>query len=74
MDKYLKAIIALKAVLSENEMEIINDALQCYARHSEDHSYDEEIRDICKLAQAFDACGYNHVFPEFDILAQCSTL
>lgn len=67
-NKYVEAVGYLSHILSENEMEIINDALQCYGRHPEDHSYDEEIDDILKIAFAFDLCGYNAVVPEHDIL------
>ena len=48
--KYLRAVRALSDHLPENMMEIINDALQCYGRHPEDHTYDEELEDIRVLA------------------------
>lgn len=44
--KYLDAVRHLRDHLSENMMEVISDALQCYGRHPEDHSYDEEMEDI----------------------------
>lgn len=69
-DNHIAAVKALEDLLSENEMEIICCALQCYGRHPEDFAYDEEINDICKLVQAFDQCGYNCVLPEYDILKQ----
>lgn len=68
MDRYIAAVKSLSDILSENEMEIINDALQCYGRHPEDHSYIEEIDDIRNIAAAFDRCGYNAVLPKYDIL------
>lgn len=68
--KYLKAVHTLESILSENEMEILNDAIQCYGRHPEDHCYEEEINDIRAIGKAFDCCGYNHTFPEYDILRQ----
>ena len=66
--KYLRAVRALRDHLSENMMEIINDALQCYGKHPEDHTYDEELEDIRLLAFAFDWEGYNSVVPEHSIL------
>ena len=66
--KYLRAVRVLRDHLSENMMEIINDALQCYGKHPEDHTYDEELEDIRLLAFAFDWEGYNSVFPEHSIL------
>ena len=69
-NKYVKAVSILSGILSENDMEIINDALQCYGRHPEDHSYDDELSDICQIVDAFDVYGYNHVLPEYDILCR----
>ena len=66
--KYLKAVRVLRDHLSENMIEIINDALQCYGKHPEDHTYDEELEDIRLLAFAFDWEGYNSVLPEYSIL------
>lgn len=68
MSKYLHTIIVLEELLSENEMEILNDALQCYGRHPDEHSYEEEIKDIREMAAAFDMLGYNHTLPQYDIL------
>lgn len=68
MQKYVDAIGVLGTMLAENDMEIINDALQCYGRHPEDHTYEEEIGDIMKLAFVFDLYGHNKVLPEYDIL------
>lgn len=68
MKTYDAAVNALEDILSENEMEIINDALQCYGRHAEEHSYDGEIDTIRNLAAAFARHGYNCVLPEYDIL------
>lgn len=61
-------ITFMETILSENEIEILNDAIQCYGRHPEDHSYASEIDDIKSIALAFDQRGYNKVCPEFDIL------
>lgn len=66
--KYLKAVRVLRDHLPENMMEVINDALQCFGRHPEDHTYDEELEDIRALAFAFDWDGYNAVLPEHSIL------
>lgn len=66
--RHFDAVMVLTKILSENEMEIINDALQCYGRHPEEHSYNEEINDIRAIAEAFSLCGYNRVLPKYDIL------
>lgn len=66
--KYLEAVRALSEHLPDNMMEIISDALHCYGRHPEDHSYDGELEDIRLLAYAFDWDGYNSVLPEYSIL------
>ena len=68
INRCFQAVKALECLLSENEMEIISCALHCYGRHPEDHSYNEEIDDIRKIAYAIDQCGYNCLSPEFDIL------
>lgn len=68
LPKYMFLITFMEMLLSENEMEVLNDAIQCYGRHPEDHSYAGEMDDIRNLAQAFKQRGYNHVRPEFDIL------
>lgn len=68
LERHFDAVMALRGILSENEMEILNDALQCYGRHPEDHSYDEEINDIRAIAEAFAVCGFNTVLPKYDIL------
>ena len=68
MPVYHKAVEALREILSENDMEIINDALQFYGRHPEIHSYDDELTDVKNIAQAFSDFGYNYVIPEYDIL------
>ena len=68
MERYLAAVDCLAQYLSENELEILNDALQCYGSHPEEHSYDEELEDIRKLMFAFDWAGYNSVLPEHSIL------
>lgn len=67
MDKYFPMVQALEKILSENELEILNDALQCYGRHPEDHSYDEESDVVREMAFAFDWFGYNLVLPDHDI-------
>ena len=66
--KYAFLIAFMEMILGENELEILNDAIQCYGRHPEDHSYAGEIDDIKSIALAFDQRGYNKVCPEFDIL------
>ena len=66
--KYLDAVKALRDHLSQNMMEVISDALQCYGRHPEDHAYDEEMEDIRELAFAFDWEGYNAIDSKYDIL------
>ena len=68
MTRYVLAVRALDKYLSDNEMFILNNALQCYGMHPEDHGYDEELEDIRKLAFAFDWEGFNPVKPEYSIL------
>lgn len=68
LPRYVLFMAFTESLLSENEIEILNDAIQCYGRHPEDHSYASEIDDIKVIAQVFDQHGYNKVRPEFDIL------
>jgi len=63
-----RAVFALEKILGEYEMGVLNDALQCYANHPEEHSCDEDLDVSAIFALAFDIAGYNHLKPEFDIL------
>lgn len=66
---YLDSVRVMRDHFSENMMQLISDALQCYGRHPEDHTYDEELKDIRLLAYAFDWEGYNAIDQEHDILS-----
>lgn len=68
LDKYIQAVRVLDILLSEFDMETLNDAIQCYGRHPEDHTCEDDMGSIKKLASAFDRCGYNLILPEYDIL------
>lgn len=67
-DRYDRMVELLEELLSENEIEILSDALQSYGRHPDEHAYDAEIDDIRAMAAAFDRHGYNSTLPEYDIL------
>lgn len=67
-ERYDRMVELLEELLSENELEILNDALQSYGRHADEHAYDAEIEDIRAMAAAFDRHGHNTTLPEYDIL------
>ena len=62
------AVTVLEGILSENEMELLNDALHCYADHPDWLGCDEEYDEALIFALCFDKAGYNHIKDEYNRL------
>lgn len=65
------AVKALESILSENEMELLNDALHCFANHPDWWGCDEEFDESLIFASCFDRAGYNHIKDEYNRLLDC---
>lgn len=52
--------------LGRNQMEILNDALNCYFRHPEEWGCSEEAIYVLRLLKIFDSFGVNSIKPQFD--------
>ena len=62
------AVKVLETILSENEMELLNDALHCFANHPDWWGCDEEFDESMIFALCFDMAGYNTIKDEYNRL------
>ena len=64
----IKAVFSLRKVLSQADMELLNDALHCFADHPDWWGCDEEFDEAMIFALCFDMAGYNTIKDEYNRL------
>ena len=69
LSRSIKAVFALRKILSPSDMELLNDALHCYANHPDWWGCDEEFDEAMIFALCFDMAGYNTLKDEYNLLS-----